>query len=100
MNFDDCLALMKGDLEGWPNNHVRGCILEELLVVSFGALISQKKIQHDSSTPSWSKFEIEFTIGITIGNAPKNRISSKRHFLMVLVLIGEQCGTNIDFLGE
>ena len=32
MNLDDCLALLKGDLKGWPNNHVRGCILEELLV--------------------------------------------------------------------
>ena len=56
-------------------------------IVSLGALINHKQFQHDSSTPSWSKFEIEFAIGITIGNAPKNRISSKGHFLMVLVQI-------------
>ena len=44
----------------------------EFFIVSFCALISHKKFQHDSLTPSWSKFEIEFTIGITIGNEPKN----------------------------
>ena len=58
-----------------------------VFIVSFPALINHKKFQLDSSTPSWSKFKIGFTIGITIGNAPKNRISSKRHFLMVLVEI-------------
>ena len=24
---------LRGNLKGWPNNHVRGCILEELLVI-------------------------------------------------------------------
>ena len=43
--------------------------------MSFGALISHKKFQHDSSTPSWSKFAIKFTMGITIRNKPKNRLT-------------------------
>ena len=50
-----------------------------------GALINHNKFQHNSSTPSWSKFAKKFTIGITMVNVPKNRISSKRPFLMVLV---------------
>ena len=58
-----------------------------VFIVSFGALISHKKYQHDSSTPSWSKFEIELTIRITVGNEPENRISLKKTFLMVLVQI-------------
>ena len=33
----------------------------EIFIVSLGALINHEKIQHDSSTPSWSKFKIEFT---------------------------------------
>ena len=49
-------------------------------IVSFGALISHKKFQYDSSTPSWSKFEIEFTIGITKGNAPKTEYPRKGNF--------------------
>ena len=60
-----------------------------VFILSLSALISHEKFQHDSSTPSWSKFEIEFTIGITMGNAPKKRMSLKRHFLMVLVQIGD-----------
>ena len=56
-----------------------------VFIVPFGALISHTKFQHDSPTPSWSKFEIQFTIGITIGNMPTSRISSKKHFLMVLM---------------
>ena len=44
-----------------------------------------KKIQH----------EYEFTIGITIVNAPKNRISSKRHFLIVLVQIWDHFSIEI-----
>ena len=46
--------------------------------MSFGALMSQTKFQHNSSTPSWYKFEIEFTIRITIRNVPKNRISFEK----------------------
>ena len=41
-------------------------------IVSLGALISHEKFQHDSSTPSLFKFEIELTIRIGMGNAPKN----------------------------
>ena len=66
--------------------NIQTCRLR-FLIVSLGALINHKTFQHDSSTHSWSKFEIEFTLGITKGNAPKNRISSKRHFLIVLVQI-------------
>ena len=39
----------------------------------FGYTDQSQKNQHNSSTPSWSKFEIEFTIGITVGNAPQNQ---------------------------
>ena len=56
-----------------------------VFIVSFGVLISHKKIQHDSSSPSFSKFAIKFTMGITIENEPKNRLSLKKPFLMVLV---------------
>ena len=63
--------------------------------MSFGALISHKKFQHDSLSPSWSKFEIEFTIGITKGKyAQKQNILEKalsdgpsvnlRHFSIVM----------------
>ena len=61
--------------------------MADVFIVSFGALINHKKFQYDSSTPSWSKFEIEFKMEITMGNAQKNKISFKRHFLMVLVQI-------------
>ena len=42
-----------------------------LFILFLGALINNKKFQSDSSTPSWSKFAIKFTMGITIGNKPK-----------------------------
>ena len=37
-----------------------------VFIVSFGAKISHKKFQHDSSNPSLSKFAIQFTMGISI----------------------------------
>ena len=33
----------------------------------------QNIFQSDSSTPSWSKFAIKFTMGITIGKEPKKQ---------------------------
>ena len=59
----------------------------DVFIVSLGELINHNKFQHDSSIPSWFKFEIEFTMGITMGNAHENRISLKKPFLMVLVQI-------------
>ena len=37
-------------------------MLADVFIVSLGALINQNKFQCDSSSPSWYKFEIEFTI--------------------------------------
>ena len=49
-------------------------------LLSLGALIKQQqKNQSDSFTPLWSKFSIKFTMGITKGNEPKNRISFKKN---------------------
>ena len=51
----------------------------DVFIVSLGALINNKKIQHNSSTHghlmvnSWSKFEIEIIMGITMENAPKKK---------------------------
>jgi hypothetical protein len=59
------------------DKNIQTCLLR-FFIVSLGALINHNKFQHDSSTPSWSKCEIEFTIWITMANAPKN-------FLIVLV---------------
>ena len=63
---------------------VQTCRLR-VFIVSLGALFNHKHFQHVISTPSWSKFEIEFTIGITREMRP--RISFKMHFLIVLVQI-------------
>ena len=57
-----------------------------VFIVSFGALISHNKIQHHSLTSSWSKFANKFRMRIKIGNEPKNRISLKKTFLMMLVV--------------
>ena len=64
--------------------YIRGLMC---FIVSLGALINNTKFQTDSLTPSWSKSTNKFTTGITIGNKPKNRISLKQTFLMVLVQI-------------
>ena len=40
----------------------------EIFIVSLGALINYNKVQQDSS---WSKFKIEFTIGITKTEYPQ-----------------------------
>ena len=85
------LLLLKSPLGGGDggnddDKNLQTCRLR-VFIVSFGALISHKKIQHDSSTPSWSKFAIKFTMGITKGNEPKNRISLNKPFLMVIVQI-------------
>ena len=42
--------------------------------MSFGALIKHKKFQHDSAFPSWSKFDIEFTIGTQKHNILKKAL--------------------------
>ena len=42
-----------------------------IFIVSLGALINPNQIYHESSIPSWSKFEIQFTIGITKQNQTK-----------------------------
>ena len=44
----------------------------EIFIVSFGALINHKNFQGDSSTPSWYKFAIIFTMGTIRGNKAKN----------------------------
>ena len=37
---------VEASLKGWPNNHVRGCILEELLVFVTPAGFSRKSLSH------------------------------------------------------